>query len=457
MIQFIRERKAFWVFVAVWILFSSFFPFLLYIVLPLSVLLMWRNDMWEEMVLGFFLCVILSDMDPKIHPVAVMKTAKNVYILTLAFIFFRDQARFRPMARAFYIFLPFILYSFLPIVVSPAPLVAFQKTVSYGLIFLVIPNLVLHNFRLAGWSFFRNLIYFFILVLLVQKVLPFAFPNEWFYIAGRFRGLFGNPNGLALFCYLVFMLVAVVDHLRPGLLVRGERMLAYGLLIYYIITCGARTSLVSTLMFVLFIQFFRISTLLGIISFIAFIGVTELVSSNLAVIITTLGLEDYMRVDTIADGSGRYVAWNYAWGLITTQGYFFFGAGFDNEYFLMTKAWRYLSTLGHQGGVHNTYLAFWLNTGIVGLLLFLRGFFLIFIKATKNTSISMAIMFSVLFSILYESWLAGSLSPYTSSLLVILTVVSEYEIFGAANAPLEPPAEADDGKPKPAPLILPAR
>lgn len=94
--------------------------------------------------------------------------------------------------------------------------------------------------------------------------------------------------------------------------------------------------------------------------------------------------------------------------------------------------------------------------GIVGLLIYFRSFMLIFIKASKNTSIALAVMFSVLFSILYESWLAGSLNPYTSMLLIILTVMSEEEIIGSLGrtAASEPAAQDVPVPPK---LVLPAR
>jgi hypothetical protein len=67
----------------------------------------------------------------------------------------------------------------------------------------------------------------------------------------------------------------------------------------------------------------------------------------------------------------------------------------------------------------------------------------------------MAILFSVLFSILYESWLAGSLNPYTVILLVVLTIVSEEEIMNWEEAG----ASKEESTPESVPqqLILPAR
>ena len=58
-------------------------------------------------------------------------------------------------------------------------------------------------------------------------------------------------------------------------------------------------------------------------------------------------------------------------------------------------------------------------------------------------------MFSVLFSIMYESWLVGSLNPYTIVLLMIMTVVSEEEItnWAALNEEAKTQAPGEDAPP----------
>jgi O-antigen ligase len=96
----------------------------------------------------------------------------------------------------------------------------------------------------------------------------------------------------------------------------------------------------------------------------------------------------------------------------------------------MRKHRIYLERMGHQGGVHNAYLSFWFDVGIIGLLLFFRSFILIFIKASKLVPMSIGVMFAVLFSVSYESWLVSSLNPFTIILVIILTIVSEEEIVG---------------------------
>ena len=45
-----------------------------------------------------------------------------------------------------------------------------------------------------------------------------------------------------------------------------------------------------------------------------------------------------------------------------------------------------------------------------------------------------ALMFSAIFSVLYESWLTGSLNPFTIMLLIVMTMMSEEEIIGHQHA-----------------------
>lgn len=452
---FLREHYYTIAFLVLWILLARVAGASLYAALPLGVILLRRIDQWQDIFFGFIMCLVLSDMQHSMPGMDAMKTAKYGYILVLSFLLLVDRRSMQPFAHLFVIFLPFFLYAFVPIVRSPTPIVAVEKTISYALLFLVVPNYVLRNFRLYGWDFFKNLIWFLVFVLAAQKLLPYLPLAGDYYLAGRFRGWFGNHNGMALFTSLSYILFGVVNNLRPGLFSRLDKLFIHAVFIYFLITCGARTSLMATLMFFLFIQFFRISVFLGIIAFIAFIGVAELISSNLPLIINTLGLEDYLRVDTIQDASGRFIAWNYAWEKINSQGHFLIGAGFANDEWVMKQGRDMLSMMGHQGGVHSTYLSFWLNVGIIGLIIFFRSFILIFVKASKNTPVAFAVMFSVLFSIIYESWLVASLNPYTILLLVVLTVMSEEEIIGSLSGrPLEMEADTVAEGPR---LILPAR
>ncbi|MEZ4756837.1 MAG: O-antigen ligase family protein [Flavobacteriales bacterium] len=436
MLNFLRDELQFIALILIWVVVGIFGGPILFAVLPLSVFLIKSREMWAEMLFGFIIILVLSDMTPLLTPMMIIKSAKNTYIVALTLIFFLERYRFAPFSRLFNIFLPFFIYSLFPLVFSNNLVVAVQKTISYALMYLIIPNYVLYNYRRQGWEFFRNLVWFMITILVAGLIMNF-FGEFWAYVGGRFRGLFGNPNGMAIYTYLVVVLVTVVMSINKELFTFREKLVIYAILFYFLFASGSRASLVSTVIFLVFHRFFSASPFLGFVGLIALIGISEVVSSNIETIVIALGLESYFRLETLRDGSGRYFAWEFTWGHI--QDYFVFGGGFANDERIMRK-WRlYLERMGHQGGVHNSYLSMWLNVGIVGLVLYLRSFFLLFIKASKLAPISLAIMFSVLFSIMYESWLVGSLNPYTIVLLMTMTIVTEEEItnWRELGAPVE--------------------
>lgn len=436
MLNFLRDELQFIALILIWVVVGIYGGPILFGVLPLSVFLIKSREMWAEMLFGFIIILVLSDMTPLLTPMMIIKSAKNTYIVALTLIFFLERYRFAPFSRLFNIFLPFFIYSLFPLVFSNNLVVAVQKTISYALMYLIIPNYVLYNYRRQGWAFFRNLVWFMVTILVAGLIMNF-FGEFWAYVGGRFRGLFGNPNGMAIYTYLVVVLVTVVMSINKELFTFREKLVIYAILFYFLFASGSRASLVSTVIFLVFHRFFSSSPFLGFVGLIALIGISEVVSSNIETIVIALGLESYFRLETLRDGSGRYFAWEFTWGHI--QDYFVFGGGFANDERIMRK-WRlYLERMGHQGGVHNSYLSMWLNVGIVGLVLYLRSFFLLFIKASKLAPISLAIMFSVLFSIMYESWLVGSLNPYTIVLLMTMTIVTEEEItnWRELGAPVE--------------------
>jgi len=123
--------------------------------------------------------------------------------------------------------------------------------------------------------------------------------------------------------------------------------------------------------------------------------------------------------------SGRSVAWHFVWQKI--QDDLFIGHGFGYDEALMRRNYYELSRLGHQGGVHNSYLSLWLNFGLVGLIIYFRSFLLFFFKAAKNNGLALPIMYAILFSATFEGLLIGSLNPHMFCMLVIFALISENE------------------------------
>ncbi len=426
MVKFLRDNWQLVVVILVWLATGYFFQQAVFALLPLSVFFFKQRDLWPEILMGLLLVLVLSDIEKDMFlKMIVFKSAKNFYMLAVAMILILEVRRFAPLSSVFTIFLPFFVYSLFPLLFSNSMIVAVQKTLSYALLFLVVPNYLLYNYRRWGWDFLRNLVFFMTAILLAGFVLQMINPS-YSHVMGRFRGIFGNPNGMAIYCYLFLMFAGVVVSINNEVLNWKEKVVVFGTIIYFLIASGSRASLTSAAIFVIFHRFFSASPFLGFVGLVGLILIAEVISSNLEIIITSLGLQEYFRLGTLEDGSGRYFAWEFAWGHI--QRFFVFGGGFANDETIMRKYRVYLETQGHQGGVHNTYLSMWLNVGIVGLLIFLRSFFLLFVKASKNVPMSLAVMFSCLFSMMYESWLVGSLNPYTIVLLMTMTVVTEPEI-----------------------------
>lgn len=426
MLAFVRGHWQLVLVMLVWLATGFYLQQAIYALLPLSVFFFKSRDLWPEVLFGMLIVLVISDMQKDMfYMLNVFKTGKNLYIVAVALILLVETRRFAPLSGVFTVFLPFFMYSVFPLVFSTNLFMSVQKTLSYALMYLVVPNFVLYCYRRQGWEFFRNLIFFMVLILLFGFVLQ-AMSPKYSHVMGRFRGMFGNPNGMAIYCYLLLMLAAVVNAVNPKLFHWRERVVIFGFILYFLVMSGSRASLASAAIFIIFHRFFAYSALLGFVGLVAMILAVEVVSSNLEAIIIALGLQEYFRLETLEEGSGRYFAWDFAWGHI--QKYFVFGGGFANDETIMRRYRLYLESQGHQGGVHNTYLSMWLNMGIVGLLIFLRSLFLLFYKASKLVPMSQAIMFSVFFSLMYESWLIGSLNPYTIVLLMIMTVVTEPEI-----------------------------
>lgn len=387
-----------------------------------SVLLFKYKLLFEELFIGFILIQIFSDS--RQHWMSFASDAKTAYVLLLAAFFFFDRRKFHEFNRLVFLFFPFLFLALVLVFASDAWINCLQKTISYSLLLIIVPNYVIKIYEEKGMFFFKNLIFCLTLILFIGILLKPIWPSVIASYEGRFNGLFGNPNGIGLFCSIFFLLVCTVEYYFKDIFSKWEKAFVYGVIFLSVILCSSRTSIMCILIYYFFLRISKISPYLSFLIFIVVLSSYQLLFSNLPFIIKTLGLGDYFRITTLEGGSGRDVAWKYAWEKI--QENFFLGKGFVNDemVFYSDEAAARLSILGHQGNAHNSYLTLWLNTGIIGLFLFARGFLLAFLKGAKNTRIALPIMFSLLFSANYESWMAASLNPFTIQLWIILTLLT---------------------------------
>ncbi len=424
MLDFLRRNVWFLAIMALWYAVGSRSVPAFFGLGSITILLWWRRKMYLEILLGFFFILILSDNLR--YTTDFAKVFKNLYMLLLAAIVLLSRDDFQPFNRLYLYFVPFILLAGVGLLDSPMMSVSAQKMLSYILLFFTVPQLLIKSFRQLGATALKDFIFLGVTLVLLGFVMTVTDPSVAYSHGGRFRGVLGNPNGLGIFASMLLVVSVLGREYFRGFFSKNDlRWMIFPLLIAIALS-GSRTSILAALLFLIFIRFFRSSPTIGFIFFAVFAVGVEMVSANLISIVQGLGLSDFLRVETLQEGSGRYIAWNFAWEAI--QQHYWFGRGFAFDEWLMAVNQEFLNELGHQGGVHNTYLIIWLNTGLVGLLIFLRAFFLAFFKAGKNTVVAYPAMFLVLFSITLEPWLAASLNPFTIILLISLVVMTD-EVF----------------------------
>jgi len=419
---YLSNNNQFIVIALLWLTLGMYAGSVIFVVLPAMLFLLYYKHMHLEILLGFFLILTLSDS--RLSQLNFAADAKNIYILMISLFSFLEMRNSSTTIDFYKYFIGFFFLSFLVMFFNPNIGLSFQKTLSYSLFLIFVPNYIFTVYKKYGTLSIKSLVYFVAIIFALGLIINLFNPGIT-NLVGRFRGLLGNPNGLGLYAFLFLLFFITVNEHFSDLFSRNEKIIIYGLALFCLLKCGARTSLVSVLMFVFFVRFYKISSILGFLIFIFTVGVYQLISDNLVNIIVGLGLGNQFRVETLESGSGRIIAWKFAWDQI--QDNFYLGNGFSYTEYIFKKNYEYLSRLGHQGAAHNAYLTFWLDTGLIGLVLFLFGLLVTFLKAAKRSKLAIPVLYSVLFSNYYESWITASLNPFTIQLIFILTIIFMYD------------------------------
>lgn len=383
----------------------------------LSFLLIIRTGNITKLLIALLAMLIFSDSRLQIMNFA--EVAKIGVVVLVGLHIIRDIKHYNALDnRIIKYFLPFIIFSVLATLWAPGPFTAFQKSVSYGLIFLSIPFLLTRATNQNN-KFGFDLVVFFVLIMGAGLVLYFLNP-ALVTLQGRYFGIMGNPNGLGLILLLMFPLsylfwIQYKDRLA------SKQIIWIFLLVfaYSLYLSGSRTAIFSLLIFFGFSRLRYFTNWATILGFVVLVISYEYLLFQLPTIIHNLGLDDYMRVSTLREGSGRNVAWQFGWSKLDDV--FFAGGGFGYTERVFFGNSEYLSRMGHQGNAHNSYLTLWLDTGLIGLSLFVIALLRTIIAGVRNSSYTLPVVYALLFSTYFESWLAASLNPFTSLLLITLT------------------------------------
>jgi len=188
-----------------------------------------------------------------------------------------------------------------------------QKLLSYIFLAILVPFFISINYNRYGEDFFKKFVFVLFFICVVGYLFNFINPEVSISHGGRFRGIFGNPNGQGIFLIVFTLFFTLVRNRFSSLFTRTEVIIIYATILFLIIVTGSRTALLSFLLFFMFSYLFKRSSVAGFIVFGIVILLTEYIISNFVNIIMSLGLENEFRLETLTEGSGRLIAWEFAW------------------------------------------------------------------------------------------------------------------------------------------------
>jgi O-antigen ligase len=385
----------------------------------LSFLLILRTRDRTKILLAFLTMLVLSDSRAAMFEFAASSKVLVVVILFIHVLLSGDTYKTREN-QIFRNFLPFIIWAILATLWSINTVAAFQKSLSYSLILFLVPVLFVKAVE-DNKKFGIDFIYHLILIFATGLVLYFV-AFDFVSIAGRFSGILGNPNGMG-----IFILVSLPMAFLLWLAYKGEQNMNRQMITLLIVMgaslvlCGSRTALFGIVIFIVFNRLRYFTNFVSLIGFVILVVGYEYFMQQLPQIIMALGLAEFLRIETLLEGSGRNIAWDFAWKKIDDV--FFAGGGFGYSEFVFGKHYKELSRMGHQGNAHNSYYTLWLDTGLIGLTLYLFGLLRTVLLCVKASPYTLPIVYAIVFSISYESWLAASLNPFTSFFIMILALL----------------------------------
>ncbi len=374
------------------------------------------KNKWNDLLVFLIFILILSDNFS--YPFAA--TIKPVLIvLLLGFLLLRKISLDYDFFKWF---IPFFIIATICMLNSVSFFTSLQKTASYALLLLTVPTLMVKCMNRGTRNMIdliRLLVVFYLFILVTGIILNMVDLSIASVRGGRPGGLFGNPNGLGIYCFLTTALVAISYHLHPQLFSKQWKIVSYVIIAIALFMAASRGGILSTVTFTgIFLVWVRKQIVYFFLCIVVCIGVLLLPDQD----VEQEGFNDYMRLNQEDVTSGRDVAWELAWEEIN-NGNYWLSKGFGYSEYYMKSISDEASDMGHQGNVHNSYLTIWLDTGLFGLIFFIFAWLVCFIRAYAKPGLVVALFCSVVISTNVESWLAGSLNPYTISLIIMLCII----------------------------------
>lgn len=312
--------------------------------------------------------------------------------------------------------LPFVIIAFyFSLFYSPIPFDASIRAVAYFLLALVIFGFIRHLFKEYPLQFSANIFLLIGLFFIIPLLLSFSPFRENFFLSGRYTGFMGNPNGLGL---VAILSIPILDYLYIAFLNAGgslKKQLLYFLkwsIIISVVLTGSRNAIFSILIYE-FLKFgFKSVTSSVITLFLLSISYFFIFHIDWIGLVNSLGLEEYLRLDSLESASGRTEVWEVVWDEIKKSPLTGKGILYD-IYFVKEYRSHLIGVIPRAwSGVWNSYLSLWMSVGLIGLIAYFYFIFRLFLQSNIKR-LMVPFLVAALFSGIAESWMAASLNAFT--------------------------------------------
>ncbi|MEL6842726.1 MAG: O-antigen ligase family protein [Bacteroidota bacterium] len=367
--------------------------------------------------------IILIMGDSRAYYFSYYKNLRIVCILLVSIytiiLMTRGKLKFRPLLLGV---LPFFLVALLGGLRSPSLGVSLSKMISYFLLIFLTLHFFPYLIHKTKGKVLMDISYLSALVMILGILGIVFYPNV-VYLAGRFRGILGNPNGLGIYATLTFPLALCLIELFPHK--KHSLRIIMTLITFSVILSGSRTALGTIgIFYALYIFYKRGSVyVFALWAFILPTAYLVIKSVSIERLVQMVGLGEFLRVESLTTGTGRFLAWSM--GLAEINRNPFIGKGFAYEEIFFHELEDILIATEHQGGMHNSFLTFIMNNGYIGFTFFLI-FLLIMLSKVRARAFGMPFIIAALISATFESWLNSSLNAFTIHFFLVLTLLIEY-------------------------------
>lgn len=318
--------------------------------------------------------------------------------------------------------LPFTIVAFcITILFSPIGITALLRSIGFWVVGLVIFKIVKLLYSKNSKRVSELLVITLVMFLSCNIILSFL-EFEFTYLAGRFKGLSGNPNGLGLILMFSYALLSFIKK-REDTTFKKSFFLTIRIAIFFVvILTGSRTVLFALTAFQLLIWteklivFRYISIVTLSILYLFFEDILDY---------SFFSQFNFLRFETLSDASGRAEVWLVAWEEISNAPFFGNGILYDS-YFIKDYVNINIgdNASRHWGGVWNSYLSLLLDVGIIGFIAYVY-FWIQAIRKSHYKNIAIAFTTMCFLSAITESWMAASMNAFTPMMFLFWAIQSQ--------------------------------